>query len=205
MTARGSNRKENMLLQLNRDLLNYGNNLVLSELTGLESDEFQAKFDYNKIFHVKDEETGTIFVRNIKFPKIFETTVKKGKELKLPLDKINSIINIEYTCITSCVQDIVSTKEPDLALIKNTDMAKEFLHMINKLVNDGLYPESQINEFITIKKNFQKYLDLVVEEGFAERDDKCKNLRASDKLKLLFKDKKEMKRTVEKELFYGKA
>ena len=162
----------------------------MSELKELESDDFQVKFDYNKIFHIKDEETDTIFVRNIKFPKIFETTVKNGKKLKLPLGKINSIIDIEYNCITQCVQDIVSTKEPDLALIKNTDTSKEFLHMINKLVNDGLYPESQIEEFTARNKNFQKYLHLVVEESFAKWDDKHKNLKASNKLKLLFKQEK---------------
>ena len=99
MTYGADNRKESMLLQLNRSLLNYGNNLVLSELKELKSDEFEVKLDYNRIFNVKDEKTGTIFVRSIKFPNIFETRLKTGNELKLPLKKINSRITAEYNRI----------------------------------------------------------------------------------------------------------
>ena len=111
MTYGADNRKESMLLQLNRELLNYGNNLVLSELNESGSDEFEVKLDYNRIFNVKDEKTGTIFVRNVRFPNIFETRLKNGKKLKLPLKKINSRIHAEFNAIKTKLSQDLSGKE----------------------------------------------------------------------------------------------
>ena len=206
MPSGEDNWKENITIQLNRDLLNYGNNLVLSDLKKLKLDEFEVKLDYNKIFNVKDEKSGTIFVRNIKFPNIFEAKLKNGKELKLPLDEINSSINAEYNGIkTKLIQDVLSRKELVLSLIKNNHISTAFLNkffnILNQLVSDGIYPESQIEEFTARNKNFQKYLHLVVEEGFAKWDKGHKNLKASNKLKLLFKQEKKLKKTVEEALY----
>ena len=203
MTIGTDNRKENVLIQLNRGLLDYGNNLVLNELKECKLDEFEIKLDYNKIFHVKDEKTGTLFVRNIKFPNIFEARLKEGKQLKLPLDEINSSINAEYNGIkTKLIQDVLSRKELVLSLIKNdhisTAFLNKFFNILNQLVNDGMYPESQIEEFTARNKNFQKYLHLVVKEGFAKWDREHKNLKASNKLKLLFKEEKNLKKQLKR-------
>ena len=173
MTLEKHKWKENMMIQVNRDLLvNYGNNLTVNKLEKSGSGEFEIKLDYNKIFHVKDERTGTVFVRNIRFPRIYESKLKKGRRLKLPLDEINSSIKTEYDGIkTKLIQDVLSNKEIVIGLIRNNHISTAFLNkffnILNQLVNDGVYPESQIEEFTARNRNFQKYLHLVVGEGFA--------------------------------------
>ena len=72
MTIESDNRMENMMIEINRALLhNYGNNIVLSKLKESSLNEYNLELDYNKIFHIKDEKTNTLFVRSINFNRIF--------------------------------------------------------------------------------------------------------------------------------------
>jgi len=206
MTLESDKRMENVMLEINRTLLhNYGNNLVLSKLKETSLNEYHIEFDYNKIFHIKDENANTLFVRNIKFNRVFESKLKSNEKLKLPLDEINSTIFSEYDSIkNNIIHKVLSKKELVLSLIKNTHIFSAFLNkfytILNQLVIHEVFSKNMINESTSKNKNFEKYISLVVDEGFGEIDSK-KNLRATSKLKKLFKDKKEIKETVDEALF----
>ena len=76
----------------------------------------------------------------------------------------------------------------------------KFYTILNQLVINEVFHKNMIDEYISKNKNFEKYVSLVVDGGFGELDSK-KNLRATNKLKVLFKDKKEVKETVDEALF----
>jgi hypothetical protein len=206
MTIESDNRMENMLLEINRTLLhNYGNNILLSKLKEKSLNEFDVELDYNKIFHIKDERTNTLFVRNIKFNRIFESKLKLNEKMELPLDEINSTICSEYDLIkNNIIHKVLARKEIVLSLIKNTHISMAFMNkfytILNQLVINEVFHKNMIDEYISKNKNFEKYVSLVVDGGFGELDSK-KNLRATNKLKVLFKDKKEVKETVDEALF----
>jgi len=206
MTIESDNRMENMLLEINRTLLhNYGNNILLSKLKEKSLNEFDVELDYNKIFHIKDERTNTLFVRNIKFNRIFESKLKLNEKMELPIDEINSTICSEYDLIkNNIIHKVLARKEIVLSLIKNTHISMAFMNkfytILNQLVINEVFHKNMIDEYISKNKNFEKYVSLVVDGGFGELDSK-KNLRATNKLKVLFKDKKEVKETVDEALF----
>ena len=206
MTLESDNRMENMMLDVNRALLhNYGNNIVLNKLKEKFLNEYDIELDYNKIFHIKDERTNTLFVRNIKFNTIFEGKLKFNEKLELPLDEINSAIFSEYDLIkNNIIHKVLSRKELVLSLIKNTHIFSAFLNkfytILNQLVINEVFSRDMIDELTSKNKNFKKYISLVVDEGFGEIDSK-KNLKASNKLKVLFKNKKDVKETVDEALF----
>ena len=206
MSLESDNRMENMTLEINRTLLhNYGNNIVLSKLKEKFLNEYDIELDYNKIFHIKDEKTNTLFVRNIKFNHIFESTLKFNKKLELPLDEINSTIYSEYNLIKNdIIHKVLSRKELVLSLIKNTHISMAFMNkfytILNQLVINEVFYKHMIDELVSKNENFEKYVSLIIDEGFGEIDSK-KNLRATNKLKILLKDKKEVKETVDEALF----
>src|SRR3989339_355096 len=129
MTIESDNRIENMTIEINRTLLHsYGNNIVLSKLRESSLNEYNLELDYNKIFHIKDEKTKTLFVRNIKFNKIFGSKLKFNEKLELPLDEVNSAILSEYDQIkNSIIHKVLSRKELVLSLIKNTHISMAFM------------------------------------------------------------------------------
>jgi len=206
MTIESDNRIENMTIEINRTLLHsYGNNIVLSKLRESSLNEYNLELDYNKIFHIKDEKTKTLFVRNIKFNKIFGSKLKFNEKLELPLDEVNSAILSEYDQIkNSIIHKVLSRKELVLSLIKNTHISMAFMNkfytLLNQLVLNNIFYVHTIEELRSKNNNFDKYVNLILEEGFAELDSN-KNLISTNKLKLLFKNKGEMKDTVDEALF----
>ncbi|MEK6917212.1 MAG: hypothetical protein AABW92_05715 [Nanoarchaeota archaeon] len=206
MTLQSDNRMENMMLDINRTLLQgYGNNIVLSKLKETSLNEYDLELDYNKIFHIKDEKTNTLFVRNLKFNRIFGSKLKSNEKLQLPLDEINSAILSEYDQIkNSIIHRVLSRRELVLSLIKNTHISMAFMNkfytLLNQLVINNIFYKHMIDELVSKNNNFDKYVNLILEEGFAELDSN-KNLKATNKLKLLFKNKKEVKDTVDEALF----
>ena len=206
MTIESDNRIENMTIEINRTLLHsYGNNIVLSKLRESSLNEYNLELDYNKIFHIKDEKTKTLFVRNIKFNKIFGSKLKFNEKLELPLDEVNSAILSEYDQIkNSIIHKVLSRKELVLSLIKNTHISMAFMNkfytLLNQLVLNNIFYVHTTEELRSKNNNFDKYVNLILEEGFAELDSN-KNLISTNKLKLLFKNKGEMKDTVDEALF----
>jgi len=206
MTIESDNRMENMMIEINRALLhNYGNNIVLSKLKESSLNEYNLELDYNKIFHIKDEKTKTLFVRNIKFNKIFGSKLKFNEKLELPLDEVNSAILSEYDQIkNNIIHRVLSRKELVLSLIKNTHISMAFMNkfytLLNQLVINDIFYVHTIEELRSKNNNFDKYVNLILEEGFAELDSN-NNLISTNKLKLLFKNKKEIKDTVDEALF----
>ena len=206
MTMEADNRMENMTLELNRALLyNYGNNIVLSKLKEKSLNEFDVELDYNKIFHIKDEKTNQIFVRNIVFNRVFETKLKYKDTLKLPLDEVNSAITSEYAQIrNNIIHRVLSRKDLVLSLINDNHISSAFLNkfctILNQLVINGTMDRTAIDELTLKNKNFDKYLSLIIDEGFGELDSQG-NLKITNQFKLLHKDKKRVKETVNEALF----
>lgn len=206
MSLEADNRKENFTIGLNRSLLhNYGNNIVLSKLKEKSLNEYYIELDYNKIFHIKDEETNTIFVRNIRFKNIFDSLLKYDEKLDLPLDEINSTIHAEYDSIKNkIIHKVLSKKELLLPLIKNTHISMAFMNkfytILNQLVINDTFYKDMVDELASKNKNIEKYVSLIINEGFGEKDSK-NNLKSTNKLKQLFKEKKDIKETVDEALF----
>lgn len=104
MAFESDTRKEEMQLEINRALLfNYGNNIVLSHIKESSLNKYELSLDYNKIFHVSDEKTKTIFVRNVQFKNVYSASLKFKEKLELPLDEINSTIVSEYTQLRNSI------------------------------------------------------------------------------------------------------
>lgn len=199
-------RDDEMRLGINRTLLSkYGNNLVLSSINEEGLNNYNLELDYNKIFHIFDEQSNTVFVRNLKFKSIFKTSLKLSEELDLPLDEINSAIKSEYEQIRlDIVHRVLSDKDLVLSLIKNTHLFSAFLNkfysIINQLVIGQKITKSVLDYKNSKDKKYEKYLKLVIEEGLAEVDD-VGNVLATNKLTLLHKNNNEVKKTVDETLY----
>lgn len=91
------NRKENLIQNLNLELIrDYGSRLTLSKLKETGKNKFEIYFNYNKVFHVIDDKTKTVFVRNIFFSDIYSKKIRLNEKLKLPVHDINKVINDEF-------------------------------------------------------------------------------------------------------------
>ena len=202
---KADNKKKLMALYIKGCLLkNYGNNLVLSRLKEVELNLFDVELSYNKIFHIKDELSDTLFVRSIKFDRVFDGRLKFNGELKLPLDEINSTIHSEYDSIKKgIIQKVLSEGNAVIEMIKNVHISSAFLSkfytILNQLTIEGAMHKSMIDEFKVQNKNFHKYISLTVDEGYGELR-KNGDLIATNKLKLLHKKHKRVKETVNEAL-----
>jgi len=206
MLVANDSRKEDMMLNVNRTLLmDYGHNLILGGIEEQKLNTFTLKFDYNKIFHIVDEKTNTTFVRNIRFKNVYQKATRYNENLELPADEINSAINTEYASIRNAmILKVLSKRDLILALIKNNHISSAYLNkfytILNRLITDGKLSHQSIEEFTDKKANFDKYIQLIIDEGFGNYDSD-KNLISSNKLKLLLKEKKELPETVNEAVY----
>jgi len=182
---------ENCQLELNRGLLyEYGSKLVVSSIREV-GNKLDIKLNYNKIFHIIDEKKKAVYIRNLRFENVFETDLKRGEKLTLPLDEINSAIELEYSNIRkNIIHGVLSDKDLILKLINNTHLFSAFLNkfytITNELVIKDKLDKDHINQLIENNPNYEKYLNLIVDMSFAEFNSK-EDLVATNELKLLLK------------------
>lgn len=183
---------EELMVGLNQEIMtNYGNRLTISD--AIERGKvIELKLDYNRIIHIYDSSTNTIYVRNINFPFIFNGDIQLNQKFKLPLDEINKSVDNKYIELrANMAQNIIYNKKVILPLIKKVSLFSAFLNKFNDIISALTYDSSitkeKINQRLEADPGYQKYFEVIVKSGYATYD-KNMNLKASEKLKVLHKD-----------------
>ena len=172
----------------------YGIRLNVGETKELSNNKYKVIFNYNKTFNIIDENTKTIFVRNIYFPNIYGTDIYMGEELKLPLTDINKAINDEFIDLRqSLFQKVITEKKIMIKILKNIHTTSAFLNKFYTIFNDLFYcdviPKNKIKSYVDSDKKYLKYIELIIDAGLAEYTED-KNLKSSNKFKKLLEDNK---------------
>jgi len=183
---------QEQVIKLNQDIYtNYGPRLAISKAKN-KNNKIELGLDYRRVIHILDSTTGTIFVRTIKFPSVFDGEINLKKEFKLPLDEINKTIDNNYIELrTNMAKGIICNKKIILPLIKGVPLFTAFLNkfheIISSLVYDDIITKESIQERIDSDERYKKYFDVIIKSGYGILD-KSSNMKASEKLKILHKD-----------------
>ena len=189
------NRMENFKQTLNHQTIKrYGIKLNVGEIKELGGNKYKVTFNYNKMFSIVDDNSKTVFVRNIYFKNIYGTDINSNEELTLPLSEINKSINDEFIDLRqNLFQKVIADKKIIIRILKTIHTTSAFLNKFYTILNDLFYcdkiPKSKINNYLDSDKKYSKYIELIIDSGFAEYT-KEGDLKASNNFKMLLEEHK---------------
>jgi len=203
MTKLIDDRIENVKKSLNYQIIkNYGIKINVRDVKELGSHRYKVSFNYNKVFNIIDENSKTVYVRNIYFQNIYGTDVIAGEDLVLPVGEINRSITDEFIDLRqNLFQKVIADKDKMIKILKNIHTTSAFLNkfytILNGLVYGDVITKEELKKYFESDKKYEKYVELIVDTELAEYTSN-NDLKASNKFKkILENNKKEPSLAVE--------
>ncbi|MFH1638156.1 MAG: hypothetical protein ABIB71_07045 [Candidatus Woesearchaeota archaeon] len=167
----------------------YGSRITLDKIEEINNQRYKVSLNYNKVFHIIDEENKKLFVRNIFFKEIYTKELIHSEDLEIPLNEINLAINNEFVELRgNLFKKVIDNKDVVMRILRKihptaTFLNKFYIVLMDLLINDIL-PKSKTQYYLKEENGYKKYIPLIIDSKLAEYDS-GKRLKASNKFKRL--------------------